>query len=83
MDGSFKIDDRLIAAIVLYYVHRDQQNTRKWDKDADLKEIDRIRKEVGATSFQACAGTFWFTWETFQTCHNNDNIGGTITGRVV
>jgi hypothetical protein len=44
----------------MYYVNRKYQHEYEWDKGADLRRIDDACTKEG-WSFEACAGTFWFS----------------------
>jgi len=56
-----RVSPKLIDTMAAYYQNRAQCDIRKWDKQADLKQIDAEAKNCGA-GFVACSGTFRLYW---------------------
>lgn len=52
-----RLSQKLLLAIAKYYINRNLQKKRKWDKEADLREIDEAASKLG---YSAIAGTFFF-----------------------
>lgn len=58
---------KLEAAIHRYANNRAQQKAIPWDKKADLQNIQEAAFAQGFIRFEACAGRFWFSYQTPKT----------------
>jgi hypothetical protein len=80
----------MLLSIARYYFHREEAIAKnkpiktKWDKKADLDNIAAESEKFG-WSFEACAGTFWFSrtkknGEILTMMCNNTNVfdGGCV-----
>lgn len=69
-----KVSKKLRTAFKQYYDNRNRQSEVKWDKQADLENIERSLPKR-CMCFQATAGTFWLTWSSpkIQTTHSEGN----------
>jgi hypothetical protein len=76
-----KISVKLRAAFRRYYTNRKAQHERKWNKQADIKNIASAMGR-NWTRWEACAGTFWIWWKRprIQTIHTEFNYW---TGKIV